>query len=1045
APVTDTEHLIADITAQVLGLEDPVGLDDDFFALGGDSILSIQVAARAREAGVVFSTRQVFEARTVGELAQVAVSVAGPVLEELAGGGVGWAPLTPVGYSLLARFGDWSRFHQSVSVWLPVGVEAGVVVSVVGAVLDRHEVLRARLLEQDGRVGLSIAGSGAVSAEQVIERVAVTGAVSAQVMAASQAAAVGSLDPAAGAMVRCVWFDPGPGGVGRLLIVAHHLVIDGVSWRIVLADLAAAAAAAAMGQTPVLAPVGTSMRRWTHALVEAAQRSDVVEQVGVWREIVAGPDPVLGARRFDPARDRQSSARRVTVQVPATVTAVLLTAVPEKFRTGVEDGLLAALAIAVTRWRAAGGVDCASTLVQVEGHGRDEELIAGADLSRTVGWFTSVFPVRVDLSGIDLDDAAAGGPAAGVVIKTVKETMRALPGKGIGFGLLRHLYPQAAAEFTDLGSGQIGFNYLGRTDLYSSSGDGTVGAWTPVLDSPLEDVLDDSVDDAVSSVEDLSLATAIDVNAIVVPGDEGAVLSATFTYAGGDVVDGERVTELAEQWVAALTAIAEHARQPEAGGLTPSDVPSVTVTQSDLDRFGASAGGARQVVAVWPLTDLQQGLLFHAEMARSTVDVYNVQTVIELAGDLDQARLRGAVQSMLERYENLRAGFARTAAGVPVQVVPAQATVPWTVHYPSTTRFDATIDDHDLGPVEEWAERLLAQELSTSFEVTAPPLLRAALLVTGTETYTLALTGHHLLLDGWSMPLLLRQILTAYTDPTPALPAMPAVPYRRFVDWHAHQDRAAALSAWADYLHGLTAPTMLAPPRPTEEIPSRPSVEQRILDADTTIALATTAATAQVTSATVLQVCWALVLAALTGNTDVVFGTTVAGRPPSITGIETIPGLFINTVPVRVELGAGRTVLEVCAQLHRAHTALLDHHHLGLEHLHRHLGFSPLFDTLMVVETYPVDRSGLTDLAAGLGDLTVTDVHGRDGTHYPLTLTVLPGEQITLDFSYATDLFDHSTVTALAARFVSVLDQITTDPSVRVDQIEILLPGEQER
>ncbi|MDV6278614.1 condensation domain-containing protein, partial [Rhodococcus erythropolis] len=1004
------------IITQVLGLTEPVGVDDDFFALGGDSILSIQVAARAREAGVVFSTRQVFEARTVGELAQVAtVSVAGPVLEELAGGGVGWAPLTPVGYSLLARFGDWSRFHQSVSVWLPVGVEAGVVAQVVGAVLDRHEVLRSRLLERDGRVGLSIAGSGAVSAEQVIERVAVTGAISAQVMAASQAAAVGSLDPAAGVMVRCVWFDPGPGAVGRLLIVAHHLVIDGVSWRIVLADLAAAAEAVAEGRSPVgvLAPVGTSMRRWAHALVEAAQRPDVVEQVGLWREIVAGPDPVLGARRFDPARDRQSSARRVTVQVPATVTAALLTAVPEKFRTGVEDGLLAALAIAVTRWRAAGGVDCASTLVQMEGHGRDEELIAGADLSRTVGWFTSVFPVRVDLSGIDLDDAAAGGPAAGVVIKTVKETMRALPGKGIGFGLLRHLYPQAAAEFTDLGSGQIGFNYLGRTDLYSSSVDGTVGAWTPVLDSPLGDVLDDSVDDAVSSVEDLSLATAIDVNAIVVPGDEGAVLSATFTYVSGDVVDGERVTELAEQWVAALTAIAEHARQPDAGGLTPSDVPSVTVTQSDLDRFGASVGGARQVVAVWPLTDLQQGLLFHAEMARSTVDVYNVQTVIELAGDLDQARLRGAVQSMLERYENLRVGFARTAAGVPVQVVPAQATVPWTVHH----RPANVVDDPGIG---EWAQRVLDRELSTSFEVTAPPLLRAALLVTGPETCTLALTWHHLLLDGWSMPLLMRQILTAYTDPTPALPA---VPYRRFVDWHARQDHAAALSAWTDYLHGLTAPTMLAPPRPTEEIPSRPSVEQRILDAEVTRALATTAATAQVTSATLLQVCWSIVLGAVTGSTDVVFGTTVSGRPPTISGIETIPGLFINTVPVRVELGAGRTVLEVCAQLHRAHSVLLDHQHLGLEHLHRHLGFSPLFDTLMVVETYPVDRRGLTDLAAGLGSLTVTDVHGRDGTHYPLTLVVTPGEQITFDFSYATDLFDHSTVAALAARFVSVLDQ----------------------
>ncbi|WP_236581305.1 condensation domain-containing protein, partial [Rhodococcus sp. T7] len=247
---------------------------------------------------------------------------------------------------------------------------------------------------------------------------------------------------------------------GRLLFVIHHLAVDGVSWRILVPDLAAAWAAVSTGTPPALPPVGTSMRRWAHALTDTAP--DRAPELPLWLGILDGPDPLLGSRPLDPTLDTVDTTGTVTVTASPEVTEALLGDIPRRFHGTVDDALLTALALAVSTFRRRRGHPTDSTLIGVEGHGRDNTLIPGADLSRTVGWFTTLHPVRLDLTGIDLDDALTGGPAAGTALKTVKEQLRTIPDHGAGYGQLRYLDPHTADRLRDLPDPQISFNYLGR-------------------------------------------------------------------------------------------------------------------------------------------------------------------------------------------------------------------------------------------------------------------------------------------------------------------------------------------------------------------------------------------------------------------------------------------------------------------------------------------------------------------------------------------------------------------------------------------------------
>ncbi|MET9611076.1 amino acid adenylation domain-containing protein, partial [Streptomyces sp. NPDC006512] len=430
APRSEREALLCRLYAELLGLGS-VSVEDSFFELGGDSIVSIQLVSRARKAGLVFSAREVFQCRTPEALALVARSVSAGVAEA-EGAGVGLVAETPIVGWLRELGGPVDGFNQAMLVRTPAGATWERLEAALQRLLDHHDVLRARLVRGGASWNLVVPERGAVRASEVLR--CSVGDVGAEAVAARS-----RLAPDAGVMVQAVWFEES----GRLLLMVHHLVVDGVSWRVLLPDLAQAYEGGGLD------PVGTSLRRWAGELAGL----DRSAELPLWLEQLSGADIPLGARRLDPEVDTAETVRHLSLSLPAEVTGPLLTEVAARYRATVNDVLLTGFALAVAAWRGDAGGE---VLVDVEGHGR-EAVVEGVDLSRTVGWFTSMFPVRLD---------AGSGGDLGRALKAVKEQLHALPDHGIGFGLLRYsgVDPQAAAVLAGLAKPQIGFNYLGRFD-----------------------------------------------------------------------------------------------------------------------------------------------------------------------------------------------------------------------------------------------------------------------------------------------------------------------------------------------------------------------------------------------------------------------------------------------------------------------------------------------------------------------------------------------------------------------------------------------------
>ncbi|MFE0138468.1 condensation domain-containing protein, partial [Streptomyces sp. NPDC059037] len=976
APATPVEALLCGLFAEVLGLGE-AGADDDFFALGGDSILSMLLVSAARRAGLAISSRQVFELRTPAGLARVAEAVDSAAVVPGGESGVGAVPLTPVMHELIERVGP-ERLHEVVqSSWVrtPAGLDFEVLTRAVQALVARHDVLRARLVPGvEARLVVPEAASGRVLVCRVDAAVADVDV--------EARAAVGRLDPPGGVMVQAVWFDAGVDVPGRLLLVVHHLVVDGVSWRVLLPDLAEACAALAAGREPVLAPVATSFRHWAQELRAQAGSAERLAELAAWTGMQAGSDPLLTALPLDPVRDVESSVRRVSVRVPASA---LLTGVPAAFGAKVDEVLLAGLAAALEEWRPEGA---SGVLVETERHGREPLGSDRVDLSRTVGWFTGVHPVRLDVGG---------SVSVGEVVKRVKEQVRGVPGDGLGYGMLRYLNADTAVELAALPTAQVGFNYLGR--FSSGSGDD----WQ---------LLGDDVGGGLGG--DFPVRHALEFLGVVHDLAEGPELTLTLAWPER-LLDSGAAQSLVDGWAEMLAGLEAHVASG-GGGHTPSDFPLVALRQSQVEELEAAARG---LVEVLPVSPLQEGLLFHALFDEGSADVYVEQLVLDLEGRLDAGVLRASWQAVLERHSSLRAGF-RQVAGIeqPLQVVVEGVRLPWR--------------EEDLTEQPEQAEELVLAERVRGFDVARPPLIRVLLIRLGADRYRMVITLHHILLDGWSLPILLREVWAAYAAGGSGA-GLPAVtPYREYLYWLARQDKDAARAAWTQALSGADEPTLVAPaavdagaalPR---SVAWAPSVELSDAVRDLARELG-------VTVNTVLQAAWAIVLGQLARRRDVVFGTTVAGRPAELPGMEDMLGLFINTVPVRVRLEATQPVAQLLTELQAEQSGLLDHQYLGLTEIQRLAGAGASFDTLLAFENFPGDP----DVPSSLESVAVTGAGMRESTNFALALGVDPSD-LNLRLDYRPDLFDEDTARALTGRLVRVLEQVAADPRVRVSELDLL-------
>ncbi|SKO28751.1 Probable non-ribosomal peptide synthetase [Mycobacteroides abscessus subsp. abscessus] len=995
APGNAVEEILAGVYAQVLGVE-RVGVDDSFFDLGGDSILSMQVVARARAAGVLCRPRDVFIEQTVSRLAAVAEVSGGEAY--VADEGLGTVAVTPIMHWLRDVDGPIVEFNQTLVIQVPSSVTQDDVVIVLQALLDRHPSLRLRLQDNDGDWSLLVPEAGAVDAR---DRLHVVGELSDEALVAARTA----LDPATGSMLSAVWVP----GTAQLALVIHHLAVDGVSWRILLEDINIAWAQHHGGADIELPVGGTSFARWSALLAEHALSTDVVEQADTWRQVLATPARV---GTVQPEIDTYANAGRLSVALDTETTRQLLSEVPAAFHAGVQDILLIAFGLA---WNEFLGVSGAPIAFDIEGHGRQEEIGEAVhrriDLSRTTGWFTTKYPASLAVGELSWAQVSAGEAALGPVIKTAKEQLRALP-DGLTYGLLRYLNPGV-----DLTGPEptIGFNYLGR--LGAGAGDLSEDFWRISADSlRLTDV---------AAAISMPLAHSVELNAGTMDTAAGPELRANWSWAPS-ALDGAQADRLSRLWFEALAGICAHVRSG-GGGLTPSDLAPARLNQPQIDALVQQY----DISDVLPLTPLQQGLLFQAGFAEATGDsteddVYAVQLALTLTGALDVARLHDAVSAVAKRHPNLVARFSEEY-GEPVQIILADPVIAWQ-HVEL------------IGDIDQQVEQLCAAERAAVCRLFTEPVFRAALIsgLGGAEDgevgkHRLVLTAHHIVIDGWSLPILLQEIFSIYYGHQLPAPA----PYRNFVTWLAGQDRVAAQSVWGRALDGFEAPTLVG----SLATAGRRGVESYRISEDITRSLGELARAQHTTVNTVLQAAWAQVLTWLTGQHDVAFGTAVSGRPADLAGADSMVGLLINTVPVRANITAATTVADLLDQLQRMHNDTVEHEHLALNEIHHAIGLDRLFDTLFVYENYPIDADALL----GARELGITDFSSREYNHYPLSVVAMPGNELSLRVEFDTDVFDSAEIDTVVDKLRQVLAAMTVDPATRLSSIDLLDAGEHDR
>ncbi|MGQ0626440.1 MAG: amino acid adenylation domain-containing protein [Sporichthyaceae bacterium] len=675
----------------------------------------------------------------------------------------------------------------------------------------------------------------------------------------------------------------------------------------------------------------------------------------------------IGTRAADPLTDRVADTSERELVLPARIASALLTALPLAYRASGDDVLLAGLALAVARTRGAGG-DERALVVAVEGHGRADTGADGPDRSAAVGWFTSLHPVRLPIDAL----CASGPQGLREVLRTVKEARRALPGgtDGLTYGLVRYLDPDTRERLGALPAPEVVLNYYGRV---AETGVDTA-SHPPGFFEPVGD-LDDLV--PPESPPDLPVPHALEIDAELLATGELRIRFSALAAA----ITPDQLSRLQTAFAAALTDLAAHSTAVgAAGGLTPSDVDLLALTQVELDEVCARFAGTPHLV--WPVTPLQEGLLFHAELGEAT-GVYLSQSVLALDGGWDPSRLRTALDAVIARHDALRAAFLRTGLGRWVSPVASAAQVPWSEHDLS----GAADPEAAVGVLAAAEAGALAQA-----DLARPPLLRALLLRFGPDHQRLILTQHHLLTDGWSAPILVADLAQLYAG---CAELAPAPSFGAFLRHLRDQDVPGARAAWRSALTGAVPTLIAAGAGPAEQVPLRVESESGDID------VPALAAAAGLTPAVLVATAWAVVLARMSGRGDVVFGLTVSGRPSDLPDADHTVGLFINTVPARVRFADGDTLARAAQRRQQESAALLDQEFLSLPEITAAAGHRELFDTLLVVENYPDGPGGAPGPGLNLSVLTEDDP-----THYPLTLAVDPGPALSLTLEYRGEVVD---------------------------------------
>jgi amino acid adenylation domain-containing protein/non-ribosomal peptide synthase protein (TIGR01720 family) len=985
-PTSEAERVLAGIWSEVLRVEQ-VGIHDNFFELGGDSILSVQIITRARQAGLHVTAKQVFHRQTIAELAVVASSSA-PQRQATQYEVVGPVELTPAQHEFFRQqLAEPEHWNMAFMVGLSEEIEVAALRDAVTAVLRHHDVLRNRFERQaDGEWRQWCAADF----ETPFAEVDLSDVDSIETAAAEWQK---SLDLEKGPMMRAVYFKLGANSGARLLLAVHHLVMDAVSWRILLEDLQTAYL------QNELQPKTTSYQQWALKLQAYASSTDLQKEVDYWTDERRSRVQRLPVDQE--GSNLESTTAWIRNKLSKELTEALLREVPRAYNTQINEVLLAALAGAQQRWTGE-----RLLVVDAEGHGR-EALFDDVDLTRTIGWFTSIYPVLLELPD---------GNDYGARLKSIKEQVRLVKHGGVGYGVLRYLSgdKEIRNQLAAQPQAEVSFNYLGRYEQATSE-IAEAGLFHAASERP-----GPLRADAAERLYKLQLVCSV----------AGGELQISWEYSSA-IHHEETITKLAADYLAELERLVRHCQSPESGGFTPSDFPEAELTPPQLDELIASlsltGNPKKEIAAIYPLSHLQEGLLFHSVYDGSS-NMYVSHLSCTLGGELEIAAFKQAWERVVERHDVLRTMFVWEGLSKPLQIVRQQVESPWVEH-----------DWRHYSAAEQQQRLQTYLETDRGFNLLDAPLMRLTLIKMGDDSYHFTWSHHHLLMDGWSAMRITGEVFALYEAFAGGedLELPNTLAYRDYIAWLREQDLKEAEGFWRQTLAGFTSPTPIGGLTSSAAKRDSQSLE-RELPSTLTRDLETLAHEHQLTMNTLLQGAWGLLLSRHSGRDDVLFGGTVSGRPAELPGVEKVVGLFINTLPVRLQVKKGVALLPWLKDLQEQQLDARQYEYAPLVELHEWSELPrqvPLFESIFIFESYPVEVS----FGERSRRLSISDVQFSIEVNYPLAFVIKPrGTTLALELIYDRARFDKTYIDTMLRHVETLLGSMVANPGALLDQLQIV-------
>ncbi|MHA4812539.1 amino acid adenylation domain-containing protein, partial [Flavitalea flava] len=1002
-PRNITEQNLAGIWEELLDVK-KAGIYDNFFELGGDSIISIQVVSRARRLGMeTLQVGDLFKHQTIAALSAI-LDIRSSGTGKLSGNPEdapeGKCGLLPVQQAFLDHEnGSGSHFNQSVLLGVKKTVTAEALGEALEGLRQLHDALRFRYHRTAGGWEQEyMPYTGSSMGSLIVETITGSGNALETSLAERGEHYQGSLRLEEGDLMRAVLLStPAEEPFNRLLIVIHHLVVDGVSWRILLEDLEwllengdwrIRGGLNKKSPSPGNIKKGFSYREWYETLEQYGRSERLRGQLSYW-EKVAGSYLPLPLDRPDPGPVLRKDTRSCRVRLNREQTRLLLQEAPGVYHTEINDLLLTALGSLLCRWSKRQEV-----VIGLEGHGREN--IGDVDTSRTVGWFTSIYPVLIEIPV---------GMSEGSLIKNVKEQLRKVADKGIGYGVLKYIRREKSLQGRV--PWDIVFNYLGQLD-------NVLGRSKWFREAGEE--MGDTVGEEIPVAEKLSVNGKVQVGELVLD----------WSYSSLHY-DEQTVRALADDYMRELEKLIGHCVKKGRHGHehTPSDYGlGGEVTFEELDKFLEGEPGRDLVEGVYRLSSLQKGMLFHG-LYDGQAGAYVEQFSCEVTR-LDKPAFEKSWSYLLKRHSILRSAFYYDVFSIPVQVVFKEIKMPL---YESDYRYMTS---------EEQTEAILAYEEADrrkGFDFKLAPLMRIGLLRLAEDRYRMLWTHHHILIDGWSIPVLMEELLKYYEELVTGKDKEGKTPpedrYEDYIRYIESRDNEKAAAYWRNYLAGITEGSLLPFIEPTAARNKGLGIFKESLiqigEAGTG-RIVWYAQKHRLTVNTVMQGVWAYLLYRYTDNPDVVYGVTVSGRPEDLPQVEKRVGMYINTIPFHARLTEDQDILSWLEGIQQDQGLCREYQYTGLNDIQRWLDIpGDLFDSLLVFENYPVSQL----IAARDWALQVSDVRIHDQSNFPLGINIAAGKTITIRFRYNAHLLSERDITQMQGHFREVLEQLTESDLVR--------------